>query len=305
MKPRDVIELLILAAIWGSSFLLMRIAAPEFGPVPLIFIRVAIAMVFLLIVLRVRGDLASLKGNNRHFTVVGVLNSAIPFTLFAFATLSLTAGFTSVLNASVPLFGAIVAYFWLKDRLTVARVLGLVVGFLGVTVLVWGKISFKDGGSGWAIIAGLTASFSYGIAANYTKRHLSGVNPFANATGSQIAATILMLPLALIYWPDTMPSLKSWFSVLLLGIACTGIAYILFFRLIAHVGPAKAVSVTYLIPAFGMVWGLLFLEESITGNMIAGCLVILLGTALATGILKLPAKPMAVSEPVKANEAKI
>ncbi len=305
MKPRDMLELLLLAAIWGSSFLFMRMAAPEFGPIPLIFIRVAIAMVFLLLVLGWRGQLAGLKGNNGHFTAVGILNSAIPFTLFAFATLSLTAGFTSVLNASVPLFGALVAYFWLADKLSGARIVGLIVGFLGVTVLVWGKISFKDNGSGWAIVAALVASLSYGIAANYTKRHLSGVHPFANATGSQIAATILLLPLAIAYWPETMPSLRSWLSVLALGIACTGIAYILFFRLIANVGPAKAVAVTYLLPVFGMIWGLLFLDEAITHNMIMGCLVILLGTALATGILKWPARRAAQTAVQTAVQTKV
>ncbi|HEX4909802.1 MAG TPA: DMT family transporter [Permianibacter sp.] len=299
MKPRDVIELLVLAAIWGSSFLFMRMAAPEFGPIPLIFIRVAIAMVFLLAVLGARGELAGLKGHNGHFSVVGLLNSAIPFTLFAFATLSLTAGFTSVLNASVPLFGALVAYFWLGDKLSGARIIGLIVGFLGVTVLVWGKISFKDNGSGWAIVAGLAASLSYGIAANYTKRHLSGVHPFANAAGSQIAATLMLLPFAIAYWPDAMPSAKSWFSVLALGVACTGIAYILFFRLIANVGPAKAVAVTYLLPVFGMLWGLLFLSEAITRNMILGCAVILLGTALATGILKWPARTKVLVQPAQ------
>lgn len=286
MKAHDVMELLLLAAIWGSSFLFMRVAAPEFGPVPLIAFRVGIATVFLLAILAWRRGLSGMRGKAGHLTVVGAINSAIPFSLFAFATLHLTAGFTAVLNASVPLFGAIVAYFWLKDRLTAARVLGLVIGFLGVIVLVWGKISFRDGGSGWAILAALGASFSYGIAANYTKRFLNGVDPFAIATGSQIAATLLLLPLAILFWPEQMPSLKSWLSVLVLGIACTGIAYILFFRLIAHVGPARAVAVTYLLPVFGMLWGTLFLDEIISHNMIAGCLVILLGTALATGILK-------------------
>ncbi|NQD36721.1 DMT family transporter [Permianibacter sp. IMCC34836] len=295
MKPRDLIELLVLAAIWGSSFLFMRVAAPEFGPVPLIFIRVGIAMVFLLAILSWQGGLASLRGKTGHFALVGAINSAIPFSLFAFATLSLTAGFTAVLNASVPLFGALVAYFWLADKLSLPRIVGLIVGFLGVLVLVWGKISFKDNGSGWAVVAALVASLSYGISANYTKRFLTGVSPLAIATGSQIAATILLLPLAALYWPDSMPSAKSWFSVLALGIACTGIAYILFFRLIAHVGPLKAVAVTYLLPVFGMLWGTLFLSESVTSNMILGCLVILLGVALAAGILKLPtrAKPIA------------
>lgn len=299
MKPREIVELLLLAAIWGASFLFMRVAAPEFGPAPLIAIRVAIAMVFLLIVLSWRNGLTGMRGKAGHFTVVGAINSALPFTLFAFSTLYVTAGFAAVLNASVPLFGALVAYFWLRDKLTVARVLGLLVGFLGVVVLVWGKISFKGDGSGWAVLAALLASLSYGISANYTKRYLTGVDPIAIATGSQIAATILLLPLAVMYWPETMPSAKSWLSALALGIACTGIAYILFFRLIAKVGPQKAVAVTYLLPVFGMFWGTVFLHESITSNMLGGCLIILLGTALATGILKWPARTKAVVQPAQ------
>ncbi len=288
MKPRDLFELLLLAAIWGSSFLFMRVAAPEFGPIPLIAIRVAIAMVFLLLILSWQKGLPKLRGKTPHFTVVGAINSAIPFTLFAYATLHVTAGFAAVLNASVPLFSAIVAYFWLRDKLTPIRIIGLLIGFAGVVVLVWGKVSFKGDGSGWAVLAGLAASLSYGISANYTKRHLHGVDPLANATGSQIAATILLLPLAVMYWPAQSPSLTSWLAVIALGIACTGIAYILFFRLIAHVGPTKAVAVTYLLPIFGMLWGALFLSEGVTGNMIAACVVILIGTAFANGLIKWP-----------------
>lgn len=229
-----------------------------------------------------------MRGRNQHFSVVGAINSALPFTLFAYATLHVTAGFAAVLNASVPLFSAIVAYLWLRDKLTFIRIVGLLIGFVGVVVLVWGKVSFKGDGSGLAVLAGLAASLSYGISANYTKRHLTGVDPLANATGSQIAATIILLPLAIYFWPDTMPSLRSWLCVIALGIACTGVAYILFFRLIAHVGPTKAVAVTYLLPIFGMLWGTLFLDENITLNMIAACCVILLGTAFANGLLKWP-----------------
>jgi len=290
MKTRDLMELLFLAALWGGSFLFMRVASPEFGPIPLIEIRVAIAAMFLSAVLAWRAGLRGLRGKFVPLIVLGAINSALPFCLFAYATLYVTAGFAAVLNASAPLFGALVAYLWFRETLTRARVLGLGIGFLGVLVLVWGRISFKGDGSGWAVVAALAASLAYGFAANYTKRHLTGHDPVVTASGSQIAATALLLPLAFLYWPAATPSLASWLSAIALGIACTGIAYILYFRLIAHVGPARAIAVTYLIPLFGMIWGLVFLHEAITPNMMAGCAVILLGTALATGTLAFGAR---------------
>jgi len=293
MKTRDLMELLFLAALWGGSFLFMRVASPEFGPIPLIEIRVAIAAMFLLTVLAWRAGLSGLRGKAVPLIVLGAINSALPFSLFAYATLYVTAGFAAVLNASAPLFGALVAYLWFRESLTRARVVGLGVGFLGVLVLVWGKISFKGDGSGWAVVAALTASLAYGFAANYTKRHLTGHDPVVTATGSQIAATALLMPLAFLYWPAARPSLPSWLSAIALGIACTGIAYILYFRLIAHVGPTRAIAVTYLIPLFGMIWGLVFLHEAITPSMMAGCAVILLGTALATGTLAFGARRVA------------
>ena len=160
-------------------------------------------------------------------------------------------------------------------------------------ILVWERISFKDGGSGWAVLAALFASLSYGVAANYTKQKLSGVNPLAIATGSQIAGAIILTPVAYFYWPQTNPSMTSWVSAIVLGVFCTAVAYMLFFRLIANVGPTKAISVTYLLPISGALWGFVFLDELITGNMLLGGLVILIGTALTTGIIRMTttAKP--------------
>jgi len=291
MTGRDRIELVLLAAVWGASFLFMRVAVPEFGVLALVEIRVGVAALFLLAVLAWRGRLRELRSAAMPLTILGAVNSALPFALFAFATLYITAGTAAVLNASVPLFGALVAYVWLRDRLTPARIAGLVVGFGGVMILVWDKISFNGAGSTWAMFAGLAASLAYAIAANFTKKRLGRVDPVVIAAGSSLAATVLLLPLSVPNWPAAMPSLVSWLCVIALGIGGTGIAYILYFRLIARIGPAKAVAVTYLVPVFGMLWGLIILHEPISASMLVACAVILLGTALATGTLVKLAPP--------------
>ena len=285
MKSRDIADLLMLGAIWGASFLFMRIAVPEFGAIPLIAARVGIAAIFLVMVLARRRGLHDLRKNAVQLTVLGAMNSAIPFSLFAYAVLSVTAGFASVLNSTTPLFGALVAFVWLRDRPAPMRIAGLIVGFAGVVVLVWGRLSLTGGGGGLAVLAGLTAALLYGIAANYTKKWLSGVDSLVIATGSLVAATALLVPLAVLYWPETPPSTASWVSATLLAVICTGIAYILYFRLLSRVGPSKTLAVTYLIPAFGVMWGHLLLREPITTSMLIGCAVILLGTTLATGML--------------------
>jgi drug/metabolite transporter (DMT)-like permease len=284
MKTRDWIELVLLAAVWGASFLFQRIAVPEFGAVALVELRVVIAAVFLLAVLAWRGGLSGLRQAARPLAIAGPLNSGIPFVLFAYSTHYVTAGVAALVNAAVPLFAAVVAYLWLRERLTPARTLGVAVGFAGVLVLVWDKASFASGsGTGWAIAAGLLASACYGVAVNYAKKGLTGVPSLVAATGSMIASTLLLLPLTFFTWPDVTPSLRSWLAVIALGVACTAFAFILYFRLIARIGPTKTTSVTYLIPVFGMVWGLLFLGEPITTSMFVSCGIILLGTALATG----------------------
>jgi drug/metabolite transporter (DMT)-like permease len=296
MSRRDLLDLLLLGAIWGSSFLFMRVAAPEFGPVPLIAVRVVVAAVFLSIVLARGSGFSDLKDRLIPLGVVGAVNSAVPFSLFAFATLSLTAGFAAVLNATAPLFGALVAYVWLRESLAVARVIGLGIGFLGVLILVSGRLSL--GGDLWAILAGLLAALCYGIAAHYTKKRLAGASPLLIATGSQIGAAVLLLAPALYFWPTKAPSLSAWLFALVLGVVCTGLAYILYFRLIARAGAARAIAVTYLIPVFGMGWGWTFLGERVSASMVLGCAVILLGIAMATGVVDpVRNKPRSAVEP--------
>ncbi len=292
MKARDLIELLSLAALWGASFLFMRIGAGEFGPVALAGLRVLGAALFLLPLLALRGQLADLRVAWRPIAVVGVSNSALPFVLFAYATLSITGGLASIFNAAAPLFGALVAWLWLNEQLNRSRIAGLSVGLLGVLGLAWSNVNadagFKPGGSGWAIVACLAATLLYGFSANYTKRHLNGVAPLAVAAGSQSFAALFLIVPVLVWWPSQAPSLRAWSALGVLAIVCTGVAYILFFRLIAQLGASKAITVTFLIPAFGVAWGAWFLDEKVTGAMLLGCATIVLGTALASGFLALP-----------------
>jgi drug/metabolite transporter (DMT)-like permease len=285
MKLRDLFDFTLLAALWGASFLFMRIAAPAFGPIAVADLRTAIAALVLLSLLAWRGGAAELAPNALRFLALGAFNSALPFTLFAYAALSITAGLASVLNATVPLFAALVAWLWLRDKLTLMQWVGLAMGFSGVLWLSADSASFEPGGDGWAIAAGLVASLSYGISGNLAKRYFAHVRPLAVATGSQIAAAALLLPFTFFYFPPVMPSILDWFALISLGVFCTGIAYALYFRLIARIGPTRTMAVTFLIPAFAILWGVLFLAESVTWVMLGGCAVILMGTALATQMI--------------------
>ena len=285
MRPMDIGELVALAAIWGASFLFMRLGAGEFGPVALAAVRVGGAALVLLPLLAWRGQFAELRRHWRALLIVGLTNSALPFLGFSYAALSISAGLSSIFNASTPLWGAVIAWLWLRDRPTLPRMAGLAIGFAGVLGLAWEKASFKPGGSGWAIVACLAAALCYGLAASYTKKKLQGVPPMAVAAGSQLSAALLLALPALWWWPAQMPSARAWAMVALLAVLCTGLAYLMYFRLIAHVGASNAIAVTFLIPAFAVLWGWLFLAEPLTGAMAAGCVVILIGTALATGVI--------------------
>lgn len=283
----NLLRLVVLAALWGGSFLFLRIAAPEFGPLPLVELRVAIAGLFLLPALWLRHGPGELKEHAKQIFILGIIHSAVPFSLLAYSTLSLTAGFTSILNSTSPLFAAIVGWLWLKDRLNVARTLGLILGFAGVIVLVWDKVVEKAGSSGLAVAAALAAALLYGIGANYANTRLRDIDPPVVAAGSQMGAAVVLLPFAFWAIPSTPPSFTAWSSAIGLGVLSTGIAYILYFRLIRNLGAIGAIAVTFLIPVFGMLWGRLFLSEPVTAHMLAGTAVILAGTALTTGLVKL------------------
>jgi drug/metabolite transporter (DMT)-like permease len=292
MRTRDLADLVLLAALWGASFLFMRLAAPDFGPLPLAAVRVALAAVLLLALLTAKGLLPALRQHWRPIALVGVLNTAIPFVLFNIAALHITAGLSSVFNATAPLWGALVAWLWLHDKPAPSRAFGLALGFVGVLWLGWDKAGFKPGvdasGERIAVLACLTGTLCYGIAANFTKQRLAGVPSMAVAAGSQTAAAVALAAPAVWLWPTQWPAPMAWLWAGLLGVLCTALAYLLYFRLIANIGPARAISVTFIIPLFGVLWGGMFLGEAVTPVMLAAGAVIVLGTALATGVIVLP-----------------
>jgi drug/metabolite transporter (DMT)-like permease len=280
MSLRLLSQLLLLGAIWGASFLFMRVAVAEFTPLALIEVRVAIGAIFLTSILAIQGKLSSLRGRTKQFLILGALNSAIPFSLFAFAVKHQTAGLSSVLNSTSPLFGALVAFVWLGERLRVIQVVGLILGFCGVVILAMSKNTLD--GKLIAVAAGLLAAMLYGIAAHYSKRSFQGCPPLAVSSGSLIGASVFLLPAMPWSMSEHVPSLKAWACTLALGVVCTGVAYILYFRMIEFYGASRSMVVAYLIPIFGVLWGFLFLEESINTSMLVGGSIVLAGTILVS-----------------------
>ena len=294
MPLASVVDFVVLAAIWGASFLFMRLAVGEFGVLGVAAVRVTVATAFLLPLMLWKGHGAVFRRHWWKVCLVGILNSALPFLLFAFALLSITTGLSAILNATVPLFGALVAWLWLKDRPAGSRVLGLLVGFTGVAALAWDKASFRpDAATGiapaWAVLACLVATVCYAIAASATKRFLGGLPPLVTASGSQLGATLVLALPALWFHPARMPGAQAWLALVVLGVLCTGVAYILYFKLIEQAGPSRALAVTFAIPVFAIFYGTLFLGERVTAWMLAWGAVVLFGTALSTGLLKIPA----------------
>lgn len=282
MNTANMLRLVLLAAIWGSSFLFMRIAAPVLGPAVLIEYRVGFAAVFLAIVGIILKKRLDLRDNWKHYLVLGLLNSAFPFLLFAFAARTLSASVLSVLNATAPMWGAIIGALWSRQAISGRSALGLVLGTAGVALLVGFDQVTSRQGAGIAIAAALVAAVSYSVASAYAKTAKS-VEPFANAHGSMWAATLLVIPVLPFFPAPAEPTIGIMGAALALGILCSGIAYILYFKLIQDVGPTSALTVTFLNPLFGILWGALFLGEVVGWHTILGAAIVITGTALVTG----------------------
>lgn len=289
-----MLRLVLLAAIWGSSFVFMRKAAPVLGPALLIEYRVGFAALFLCVVGLVLGKRLNLAQNWKHYLILGFFNSALPFLLFAYAALSLTASVLSVINATAPMFAALIAALWSREAISSKKGFGLLLGTAGVALLVGFDSVASKPGAPLAIGAALLAAFSYSVASAYSKAARS-VEPFANAHGSMWGATVLVLP-TLAFFPSpgvATPDILG--AALALGIMCTGIAYILYFKLIDDVGTTSALTVTFLNPLFGILWGALFLHEVVGWHTIAGAAIVITGTALVTGFSPGSMRPTVVT----------
>jgi drug/metabolite transporter (DMT)-like permease len=313
LRPRDLAELLLLAAIWGSSFLFMRMAAPEFGPVALAFVRVAGAALVLLPLLWWRRQMAPLGAHAGKLFVLGLTNSALPFICFGWAALTLPAGLAAIFNAATPLATALIAWWWLGDALTRWRSIGLVIGFAGVAGLALyksldaGTIDLQsdwqiDARTAAAVLACLVATLMYGHAASHARRYLQGVPSMAMAAGTQTAAALALALPAWWQWPQHNPSASAWAMAAALAVLCSAAAYILYFRLLANVGPTQAASVTFLVPVFASAWGAVVLSEPVTVPMLVGGAVILTGTSLVLGLWpRPPSRAVAMAMPAQGD----
>lgn len=292
MSLKHFIELIILAAIWGASFLCTRIAVPEFGPVNTAALRVLIGALTLSPLLFWLGR-KYLSSNTvtptlwRHLTIVGLGNSLIPYIMFAYAAIYIEAGLASVINSATPLWAAIFSILILSQSLSRQAWLGIAIGFVGSIILSSHKLEPKLNSDVLSILSVMGATCLYGATTNYSKRFLTNISPIiiaASTTG--IAGLCSLLVLFSTNKPIIDASLNAWLAVISLGALATGLAFILFYRLVDNVGPTQAVMVTYLIPIFGVLFGHVFLNEHLYMNMLLGGALTLFGVMLTTGLFK-------------------
>jgi len=284
MTPKQLGALLLLAAVWGASFLFYRVAVPVLGPFVLVELRVLLAGLALLAYALIVRKKLELRANLGKLFILGLLNSVIPFTLIAAAQLTLSASLASILNATTPLFAAIAASIWLSEKLSVKRLMGLPIGVLGVAALVgWSPLEFN---AQVALAVGmmLLAALAYALAGIYIKHQLTGVSGLTLAAGQQLSAAAMLIVPATLNVPTTPPSLTVALAVLALALVSTALAYLLYFYLMAEVGPTKTLSVTYLIPLFGSLWGVLFLQERFTAGMLVGLALVMLSVTLVNEV---------------------
>ena len=290
MTSSAALRLLLLSAIWGASFIFFRIIAPVLGAIWTAQGRVLIAGLALLLLALVMRSRLEWRRYGLWIAGIGILNSGIPFALIAFAELRLTASMAAILNATSPLWGALVGTVFFKETFNLFKGVGLALGIVGVVVLVgWSPLE-----AGWmttlSILAMLTATLCYGVSSNLTKAHLQGAPLIGTVVGSQLASSVALAPLMPFDLPRAAPDLTVLLCLLALALVCTAVAYLLYYGLILELGATRALTVTFLAPIFGTIWSALFLNEDVTITKVIACAVILCGAGFVTGILKPPAR---------------
>jgi drug/metabolite transporter (DMT)-like permease len=291
LRAADLARLVALAAMWGASYLFMRYAVPYFGPVALIGLRVLIAGVALAAFLLAAGGSVEWRKHWRAYLFVGAIGLALPFVLIAEALTIIDASTAAILNALSPLFASIVAAVWIRDPITPAKMAGIALCLAGTAVLVGWTPAPMSARELFAASLSVAATAIYGYTIVFTKVHLKGASPLGTAAGTLLMAAVALMPLVpFAHAPREIAAIPTmaWLAMLGLAIVSTTVAFIFYYRLIADVGPVKAITVTLLVPVFGMIWGVAFLGEPITPGRLAGCAIILAGCSLILGLLRLP-----------------
>ncbi len=282
MTPADTARLVALAAIWGAAFIFMRVAAPVLGPAWTPELRVLIGGLALLAWFRVVGFDPGLRRHWRFYLLIGTVNIAIPFVLYSFAAMHAPASLLSITNATSPIFGLAWAVLFRDERVTLRKAAGLGLGIAGVALIAQPSGVASEPLFGWAVAAALGACCAYGLAGPLIKRYAGSASSRGMAAGNQLAAAVVLIPLLPLLPPLAAPSGLVIANLLALALLASGVAFVLYFRLIADVGATRALTVTYLIPLFGILWGWLFLGEALPAAAFAGGALILAGTVLVT-----------------------
>jgi drug/metabolite transporter (DMT)-like permease len=275
MQLRDTLLLVLLAALWGASYLFMRIAGPVLGSVPLMGLRVAIAGAALLAFAAATRQVPDVRARWRQFLFLGLIGNAIPFVLIANSVMDLNASLGAILNATTPMCAAIIAAVWIRDSFGPRKLLGCLLGIGGVAVLVgWSPLPITPR-TLWAVAEAQLASFSYGLTVVYARTRFQTLPPLHTAVGQLCGATLLLFAPTLALWPNRPISWGVALAVLTLALACSAVAYLIYFHLIKSVGPLRTTTVTFLVPFFSILWGGLFLHEPLTPGIVVGLGVIL------------------------------
>jgi drug/metabolite transporter (DMT)-like permease len=287
VRPADLARLVALAAMWGASYLFMRYAVPHFGPIPMIELRVLIAGVALAAFLRLTGGRVGWRRHWPALLFVGAIGLALPFVLIAQALTVIDASTAAILNALAPLFATLVAAAWMREPITAAKAGGIALCIVGTAVLVGWTPRPMSARELFAASLSVAATAIYGYTIVFTKVKLREASPMGTAAGTLLLAAAALAPFSLGRGVPEAPAM-AWLAVLGLAIVSTTLAFIFYYRLIADVGPVKAITVTLLVPVFGMLWGVLFLGEPLTPGRVAGCGIILAGCALILGLVRWP-----------------
>lgn len=280
MKPINVLLLILLSAIWGGSFIFMRVLAPVFGAVGTACLRLLIAALFLLIYYKLSGYKIHWKRDWKLLCLIGVINSAIPFYSYAYAALHIPASLSVIVNTMSPMFGAVFAALILKEKLTPSKAVGLALGTLGVAVISGSDALPQTPEAYLSVAACLLATVCYGFSGVLIKKYAMNIEAKAMAGGSQLFAGLSLLPFLLITGPSKPVDGGIVMVLIAFAVLCSAVAYLIYYHLLKELGPTRALTVTFLMPVFGMVWGNLILGEQLYVQMLFGAAIILLGTYL-------------------------